>query len=320
MIVDGHLDIAWNALGEGRSFEGDPEAGYLVSRPALTRAGVGLVFATIFCMPAGRRRGGAPRFAYASPGEARLMALGQLGYYQSVDLPLLRSRTDLHDHIAGWRMGGLAAVLLMEGADPIEDPRLLGEWVEAGVRIIGPAWSRTRYSGGTGAPGGLTELGQQLLRSMRRHHLILDLSHLAEAAVQDAFAAWKGPLIASHSNARALAPGDRQISDATAAEIGRRGGVIGISFFRGHLGVEGEAGLEDVVRHARHLAQAAGGPEHVALGTDLDGGFPAAYAPLGSLSELRKLPPLLRRHFSPAQVEGIMGGNWMEFLGRSLPG
>jgi membrane dipeptidase len=319
MIVDGHLDIAWNALAEGRTFEGDPAPGYVVSRAALAQAGVGLVFATIYCAPAGRRRAKGPRFAYTTPGEARLMALAQLGYYRSVGMPLLRDRAQLRDHVAGWRRGGLAAVLLMEGADPIEDPIRLEHWVEAGLRIIGPAWSRTRYSGGTGAPGGLTELGFQLLRSMRRHGLILDLSHLAEAAVSDAFGVWKGPLIASHSNARALAPGDRQISDATASEIGRRGGVIGISFYQGHLGVEGRTGLDDVPRHARHLAEAAGGPEHVALGTDLDGGFPAAYAAVRSLSDLKRLRELLLRHFSPAQVEGIMGGNWLEFLGRALP-
>jgi membrane dipeptidase len=240
MIVDGHLDIAWNAVGEGRPFEGDPAPGYMVSRRTLARAGVGLVFATIYCAPAGRHQGKARPFAYATPAEARLMALAQLGFYRSLGLPLLRSRAELSDHVAGWRRGGLAAVLLMEGADPIEDPARLKPWIDAGVRIIGPAWSRTRYSGGTGAPGGLTELGFQLLGSMRRHRLILDLSHLAEAAVGDAFAVWKGPLIASHSNARALAPGDRQISDATAAEIGRRGGVIAISFYQGHLGVEGQ--------------------------------------------------------------------------------
>jgi microsomal dipeptidase-like Zn-dependent dipeptidase len=57
----------------------------------------------------------------------------------------------------------------------------------------------------------------------------------------------------------------------------------------------------------------------VALGTDLDGGFPAAYAAVKSLSEMKRVPALLRRHFSAVQVEGIMGGNWLDFLGRSLP-
>ena len=61
------------------------------------------------------------------------------------------------------------------------------------------------------------------------------------------------------------------------------------------------------------------GPEHLGLGTDLDGGFNAAQSPLKSLGDLKRLPAMLRRHFSAAQVEGVMGGNWLGFLSRSLP-
>jgi membrane dipeptidase len=126
-------------------------------------------------------------------------------------------------------------------------------------------------------------------------------------------------VIASHSNARALLPGDRQISDETAAEIGRRGGVIGVSFFQRHLTKRKHASLDDVARHVLHLAAAAGGPEHVGIGSDLDGGFQATEAPLRDLSQLAELGPLLRRRLSAAQVEGVLGGNWIEFLRRSLP-
>ena len=66
-------------------------------------------------------------------------------------------------------------------------------------------------------------------------------------------------------------------------------------------------------------ARAAGDPQHVALGTDLDGGFDAKHAPIADLSELKELPARLRLHFSRSQVDGIMGGNWLAFLERSLP-
>src|SRR5450759_2679991 len=139
-----------------------------------------------------------------------------------------------------------------------------------GVRIIGPAWGATRYSGGTGAPGGLTDLGVQLLKAMRRKKVILDLSHMADKAVADALAIWRGPIIASHSNAREIVAGDRQISDATAAEVARRDGMLGVSFYQHHLRRSGRSSLDAVVRHTVHLARAAGSPEHVGLGTDLD--------------------------------------------------
>jgi membrane dipeptidase len=321
MIVDAHLDIAWNALAHGRGFEGEPAPGHLVSRRARARAGVGLVFPTLYCAPRegrGRRFGGA--FTYSTPGDASVMALAQAGYYGAVGLPLLRDRHELDEYVRRWRRGSLAGVLLMEGADPIVDPSHLGAWVDQGVRVVGLAWGRTRYSGGTGAPGGLTELGHSLLRAMRRRKLILDLSHMAQQAVEEALAEWRGPVMVSHSNARELVPGDRQVSRATVAEVARRGGVVGVSFYRRHLRSDGGAAtLEDVVAHVRHHVESAGGPEHVGLGTDLDGGFDASGAPVGKLEEIRGLRGLLRKQFSPSQVDGILGVNWIDFLGRSLP-
>ena len=319
MIVDGHLDIAWNAISAGRPFLGPPAPGYLVSRPTLTAAGVGLVFATLYCAPAHARRSMRTRFVYEDAHEAYLMATAQVNYYRSVGLELLGGGRALAAYARGWRKGRLAAVLLMEGADPVETPAQLGAWVERGVRIIGPAWGRTRYTGGTGAPGGLTDLGRQLLKGMRRQGLILDLSHMAQQAVEDAFEVWRGPIMASHSNSRALVPGDRQVTDETVAEIARRGGVVGVSFYQSHLRSSGRATLDDVLHHIVHHARAAGGPEHVALGTDLDGGFDARHAPIDDLARLKELPGRLRRHFNRSQVEGIMGGNWLAFLERSLP-
>jgi membrane dipeptidase len=207
----------------------------------------------------------------------------------------------------------------MEGADPIEDPSQLGAWTGMGVRIIGPAWGGTRYSGGTGAPGGLTALGVQLLKAMKRKRVILDLSHMADQSVADAFAMWRGPIMASHSNARAIVPGDRQITDETAKEIARRDGVIGVSFYQRHLRRSGRATLADVEKHVLHLARAAGGPERIGLGTDLDGGFDNRETPIRDLGHLKELTARLRKHLSKDQVEGVMGDNWLEFLSRSLP-
>jgi membrane dipeptidase len=319
VIVDAHLDIGWNAIAHGRGFPGEPAKGYVVSRSALEKAGVGLVFATLYTAPERARRTMRSRFVYETAHEANIMATAQVNYYATTGLQLIRNRRELGAHERGWRPGKVAAVMLMEGADPIETPAQLGAWVERGVRIIGPAWGRTRYSGGTGAPGGLTVLGVQLLKVMRRHKVILDLSHMAEEAVADAFELWRGPIMASHSNARDLVPGDRQITDATAAEIARRGGVIGISFYQSHLRAKGPATLDDVVRHAVHIAKAAGGPEHVGLGTDLDGGFDAEHAAMKSTTGFATLSRKLRKHFSAEQVEGIMGTNWLRFLETSLP-
>jgi membrane dipeptidase len=319
LIVDAHLDIAWNAISAGRGFLQPPAPRYLVSRSSLVAAEIGLIFATLYTAPARAERSMRTRFVYETPHEANVMATAEVNYYRSCALEFIGDRAALAAYARGWKKGRLAAVMLMEGADPIETPSQLGAWVDRGVRIIGPAWGRTRYSGGTGAPGGLTDLGRQLLKAMRRKKVILDLSHMADQAVADAFELWGGPIMASHSNARELVPGDRQVTEATVAEIASRGGIVGVSFYGHHLRTKGRATLEHVVKHIVHHARAAGGPEHVGIGTDLDGGFDARYAPIDSLARLKELPARLRLHFNRSQVEGIMGANWLSFLERSLP-
>jgi membrane dipeptidase len=319
LIVDAHLDISWNAVSAGRGFLTPTAPGYLISRSSLITSGVGLVFATLYTAPAPAGRSMRTRFVYENAHEAHIMATAEANYYRSCGLQLIGDKAELKAYVGSWRKGRLAAVLLMEGADPVEDPSQLGAWTGMGVRIIGPAWGGTRYSGGTGAPGGLTELGVQLLKAMRRKRVILDLSHMADQAVADAFAMWRGPIMASHSNSRDIVPGDRQVTDETVKEVARRDGVIGVSFYQKHLRSSGRATLNDVVKHVLHHARAAGGPERVGLGTDLDGGFDSKQAPMSDLGELKELAARLRRHFSKAQVEGVMGDNWLDFLARSLP-
>ncbi len=329
MIVDAHLDLAYNALCHGRPWLGPPRPGSLVTRDTLAAAGVGLVFATIFCPPAVSDFGSEPdplALEYATAREAHLLARSQVEYYRSIGLALLGSRSELDDHLARRADGDLAAVLLMEGADPILEPAAVAFWWQQGVRIVGLAWSGTRYSGGSGGspgtarPGPVTEAGFRLLEAMGRLGMVLDLSHMTDDAVSGALGAWRGPVIASHSNHRDLTPGPRQVPAEVVAEIGARGGMVGISLYSGHLRVDGvRAGLDDVVEHVRAHARSAGGPEHVGLGTDLDGGFGADRAAVAGLDEYRELEARLRRHFAPAQVEGILGGNWIDFLRRSLP-
>lgn len=319
MIVDAHLDIAWNALAAGRGFESPPAPGYVLSRGGLERAGVGLVFPTLFSMPpAGADGSGDNALIYRSAREAHVLARAQLGYYSSIGLRLLTTGAEVADYARSWKPGSLAGVLLMENADPIETPRQVKLWKELGVRIIGPAWMRTRYCGGTHQPGGLTDAGHALLGQMRRHRLILDLSHMADRAMRDAFETWRGPTVSTHSGARTIKPGQRQLPDWALREIGARDGVAGISFYRGHICREGRVSLDDVVDHAIHFARVTGDVRHVALGSDLDGGFGADQAAIQDLSAMKDLRAGLARKFSPRDADGIMGGNWLRFLQTSL--
>src|SRR5262249_49671775 len=136
---------------------GVPETAML-GLPDHRRGGVGLVFSTIFVPPAAQA-------AMTADAEA------QLSYYRQLtaDPPgvrLVTSRAVLDDLLANWQTAAdplarpVGFLLLMEGADPLRTPDELAEWQAAGLRIVGPAWRGTRYAGGTGAPGPLTDAGR----------------------------------------------------------------------------------------------------------------------------------------------------------------
>src|SRR4030088_3785225 len=120
MIVDAHLDIAWTPISDGRGFLQPPAPNYVVSRSSLVTAGVGLVFATLYTAPARATRSMRTRFVYENAHEANLMATAEVNYYRSCGLELIGDKAELESYAGRWRKGRLAAVLLMEGADPIE--------------------------------------------------------------------------------------------------------------------------------------------------------------------------------------------------------
>src|ERR1700704_1670885 len=103
LIVDAHLDIAWNAIAAGRGFLAPPAPGYLVSRSSLVTAGVGLVFATLYTAPARAGRAMRTRYVYENAHEAHIMATSQVNYYKSCGLQLIGDKGELKTYVGGWR-------------------------------------------------------------------------------------------------------------------------------------------------------------------------------------------------------------------------
>ena len=345
VVVDSHLDIAFNAVVLGRDFllsarrmrvqevPLNPEWGTAtVGLPELQAANVRVVFGSIWAAACKNPTGIPVEPCYKTPEEACEQGKKQLSYYLSLakskQITLVTTKQSLEEVLAGeYRLG---LVISMEGADPILSPNHLHEWVEGGLRIVGLAHGGTRYAGGTGEPGPLTRPGRELLAEMERENVILDMSHLAEASFFEALDSFHGPVIATHSNCRSIIPTDRHLTDEMIRALVKREGVIGLVLYNKFLTadwvergkVKESVTLTRFVEQAKHIREVAGDTKHIGLGSDLDGGFGSESIPaeLDTAADIPKTANALADSgFSDEDVTGIMGENWLRLLRRTLP-
>ncbi len=342
-IVDAHEDLAFNALVLGR----DPRRAVVETRaqeppkgvdgiatvglPDFLAGNVRIVFATIYVSP--HTNPNPANKTYQTAEQAQTLAQEQLAFYALLAsdprVSLITNRADLKRVIESPKPQ-VGLVILMEGADPIVKPQDIDKWREGGVRLVGPAWSQTRYSGGTGKPGPLTNLGKQLMREMSRAKMILDISHMAEESFWQALELFDGTVVASHSNVRKFVPTDRQLSDEMIRALVKRDGVIGAVFYNQFLrhqwrqnGADKQAvSFATVIEHMKYICDLAGNTRHCGIGTDFDGGFGMEATPreIDTVSDLQKFGGALAdAGFADADIRGIMGGNWLRVLDRALP-
>jgi membrane dipeptidase len=187
---------------------------------------------------------------------------------------------------------------------------------------------RNRIGSGCADPdaAGLSQFGATIVAAMNRAGMAIDISHCCERTSLDAMEASTRPVLITHSNCRALVHHPRCKSDAVIRAMAAKGGVIGISVLPMMVSGGRPATFDDVLDHFDHVARLVG-VEHVGLGsdTDVDAIDPrtnrvrAAYRVRGLRHEFRVFEiaeGLLRRGYSPAEVAGILGGNFQRALGQ----
>ena len=335
LLIDGHLDLSWNALSWGRDITLDldrlnrdevgmtdhPARGRATtSLPEMRRAGIAVCQATVLCRakPEVRRPEGHTRLSldFANQEIASATARGQLAYYELLErrglLRMIRTAADLKRHWDRWTANGesddepIGYILAMEGADPIVEPSQAVEWWNLGLRSVNLAhYGKSRYAVGTGADGPLTSAGVQLLKEFEQLGMILDATHLCDTSFFQALDIFSGPVLASHNNCRALVPDGRQFSDEQIRLLIDRGAVIGAALDAWMLApgwVRGTTSrevvrLEALADHIDHVCQLAGNVKHAAIGSDLDGGFGTEQTPVGMdrISDLQNLADILSR-------------------------
>ena len=258
--------------------------------------------------------------AQASAAAGRLLALERAGHVR-----VARRLADLAAAREG--SGPPAAVLHLEGAEAI-DPELeaLPLWYAAGLRSLGPVWSRPNAFG-HGVPfispsspdtgPGLTDAGRRLVAQCAQLGILVDLSHLNEACFWDVARLDTGPLVASHAAVPALCPTSRNLTDAQIDAVSSSGGLVGIvfacPFLRPDFADDPDTPVELIARHAAYVAERVG-VSHVALGSDFDGTtVPAGVGDAAGMP--RVLQALADVGFNAAEIEALAWESWARVLG-----
>ena len=351
LIIDGHLDLSMNAMewnrdlrrpvAEIRALEkgltDKPDRGNnTVAFPEMRSGNVGICFATLIARYAKPTH---PLGGWQSPEQAWGMVQAQLAWYEEMvlqgEMRMIQNREQLETHLTGWNGGDDRAIgflLTLEGADSIISMAHLDRLYERGLRAIGPAhYGPGTYAYGTDSDGSIGRKGTILLEHMDRLGVVLDVTHLSDTSFWEALNVFQGPVWASHNNCRALVDHNRQFTDEQLLALIERDAVIGIpldawmmvpNWIRAKSNpVNTDVTLETMVDHMDHICQLAGNTRHVAIGTDLDGGFGTEQGPsdVNTIDDLQKLVGILAaRGYSTEDIEGIFSTNWLRVLRKVL--
>lgn len=220
----------------------------------------------------------------------------------------------------------MATVIHIEGAEAVDrEFEKLNAWHARGLRSLGPVWSRDtvwgygvpfRYPSDPDTGPGLTDAGKALVRECNRLKIMVDLSHLNAKGVEDVARITDAPLVATHSNAWALCPHSRNLTDRQLKMIRESDGMVGINFASAFLRPDGqmdsEFELDIVLRHFDHLIDSVG-EDRVGLGSDFDGAL--VPDPIGDCAGLPNLITALRSHgVDDGLMAKITHGNWLRVL------
>jgi len=220
----------------------------------------------------------------------------------------------------------LAAIMHMEGAEAIDrDFVNLDMFRRLGLRSLGPVWSRPndfgygvpfRYPSSGDIGPGLTDDGKRLVDYCDQTGTLIDLSHLNEAGFWDVAKRSQRPLVATHSNAYAICPHARNLTDRQLAAIAESDGMVGLNFAVAFLNEDGQMRADThfdvMLRHLDHLIEHLG-ESRVGLGSDFDG--TTVPDVIGTAAGLPDLRAAMRAHgYDAALMDKLCYGNWLRVL------
>lgn len=234
---------------------------------------------------------------------------------------------DILNHRANKRM---SALLSLEDGEMLEGKEEnLDYFDEQGVRMITLTWNypnsigypnvRMDASGkvldfGPDEKNGLTDFGIALIRKMNESGIIIDVSHLSDAGFYDCIRYSTKPIVASHSNSRAICPVSRNLTDDMIVKLKENGGVMGINYCPDFVSSSRVNQIPDLIRHINHIRD-VGGIDVIALGSDFDG-IPTPIGMSDCTRTLALKEALVREGYGQEEIEKIFYKNFLRVSGK----
>ena len=303
-VFDLHCDTALQLLGKNRDTLGrlDNNELHIDLERASVLPGYAQCFA-VFTTPEMRRPEGVSVFGMF---ERELAAIMNQVEANPEKIRLAYSAEEIEENR---QQGIMSAVLTIEGTAGFDyNLEMLEDLYNIGFRITTLGWNEDNpLTGSCKTEGGLTELGREYVRLAQQVGMVIDVSHISDKGFWDIMDITNKPVIATHSNSRALYDVPRNLTDEMYLALCRTGGTAGINLYPGFLGEN--ADLDTICDHVFHFIEVAGSDKHVSLGSDMDGvtHLPAGFAGVQDYPNIAER--LLQRGMSEESVENIFWNN-----------
>jgi len=309
IVFDGHMDTPLRMVDDAVDLGTRREEGH-ADLPRLAEGGVDAVFLAAWIDPAladGRARARA---------EALIGAVREAARAYPERCALATSADDVRAAAAAGRIALLTGI---ENGQALEgDPGLVAHFAALGARYLTLTWMNSNElgdaAGGESAAGGLTGLGREVIAEMERCGMLVDLAHSAPATFWDAIRIARRPVVVSHAATEARGPHPRNLADDQIRAVAETGGIVGIAFYPAYLDPgRGRCGREAIVEHVLRILDVAG-PDHAALGSDLDGvpRLPDDFR--GAQDYALVAADLEARGLTGPELANVLGGNWLRML------
>ena len=217
--------------------------------------------------------------------------------------------------------GRISSLLTLEDGAVVHSLDDLQALYDKGVRMLGFTWNFPNGLGNPNSPDpaamelGLTELGREAVGKMESLGMVVDVSHLSDGGFWEIVRLARKPFLASHSNARALCPHPRNLTDPMLRALADKGGATGLNFCSRFVDGSDYTSVEGLLRHALHIRDVAG-IEALCLGSDFDG--IDSRLEFEDYSGYPRLLAAFEKHFTPRELDLITHGNALRVFGACM--